>query len=781
MRRRPDRPPSKVSLRRTLALVAAALGFAAVGGAVVFVSLVWSGLPDVGDLDRYRPPLPSLVLDRTGVTIGRFVAERRQLVSLRDLPPHVVDAILAAEDDGFYRHSGIDVFGMMRAAVKNIQAGRIEQGASTITQQVAKNIFLNPERTYMRKLRDVALALQIEWTLGKDEILEIYLNQIYFGSGAYGIAEAAMTYFGKPVGSLSVSEAALIAGLPPAPSRRSPHVDPVAAEENRRSVVLRMRETGRLTKMEATAALAEKPKVVAPVRTAAFTDAAYFVEEVRQQVFEALGSELVLRGGLRIETTLDAQMQHEAVAAVRRGLDAMKKDGVKDRKGAGPEGALLALDVKSGDVLAMVGGYDFAKSRFNRAVQAKRQPGSAFKPFAYGAALEAGYPANATLYDYQVEFFNRATRKWWRPKNYSGEFRGPVSMTEAFARSLNNPTIRLVEEVGVDRVIDFARRAGIRSKLSRDLALVLGTNEVTLLELTSAYGTFARGGRARDPRLVRRVVDADGQVLLEDVKSADLPPRQSKKRIASVDAYLTTWLMREAVRSWYGTGHAAARLGGGVAGKTGSTNENRDAWFIGFTPDIVTGVWVGHDDRTPMARNRTGAGAALPIWTAFMQGALAGKRPPEFAIPDGLRFAGQSEETGEWVRSTVQHPGWVPVAADRRVRRARFVPAPFETNEEDLLPVLAAGMPGALPHLPGDPGAGGTAGAGRPGRAGGLIRPSALAPVGAGPPGDPIETPSTAPPPMPPGLGASVETASGSESGAIGAVDALAIDAPTSP
>jgi len=719
MPRRPARESSSPKVLRSIAIAAAAIGALALAGAGAFVSVVWSGLPDVGDLDRYRPPLPSLVVDREGVTIGRFVEERRQLIALRDLPPHVVDAILAAEDDGFYRHSGIDVFGMLRAAVANVRAGRIEQGASTITQQVAKNIFLNPERTYMRKLRDVALALQIEWTLDKDEILEIYLNQIYFGSGAYGIAEAATTYFGKPVGALSVSEAALIAGLPPAPSRRSPHVDPIAAEDNRRSVIERMRETGRLTRVAASAALDDRPEVVAPVRGGRFPDAAYFVEEVRQQIFEALGSELVLRGGLRIETTLDAEMQREAVAAVRKGLDAMAKDGIRDRKGRPAEGALVALDVKSGDVLAMVGGYDFAKSRFNRSVQAKRQPGSAFKPFAYGAALEAGFPANATLYDYQVEFRDRRTGKWWRPKNYSGEFRGPVPMVEAFARSLNNPTIRLVEEVGVDRVIDFARRAGIRSKLSRDLALGLGTNEVTLLELTSAYGTFARGGRAKDPRLVRRVVDADGQVLLEDLKAADLPPRTTTKRIASVDAYLTTWLMREAVRAWYGTGHRAARLGGGVAGKTGSTNENRDAWFIGYTPAIVTGVWVGHDDRSPMARHRTGAGAALPIWTAFMQDALDGRRPAEFAPPQGLRFAGQSEETGEWVRSTVQYPGWVPVAANRKVRRARFVPSPFEMPEEALLPVVAAGLPGALP--PGITGPG-------------------LAPVGAGPPPAPPAT-----------------------------------------
>ncbi|MEZ4280854.1 MAG: PBP1A family penicillin-binding protein [Myxococcota bacterium] len=722
---------------------------AIVGGGFALFSAVWSGLPDVADLDRYRPPLPSVVVDRHGVAIGRFVEERRALISLRDIPPHVIDAILAAEDDGFYRHSGIDLGGMLRAAVANARAGRIEQGASTITQQVAKNIFLNPERTYMRKLRDVALAIQIELTLDKDEILEIYLNQIYFGSGAYGIAEAAMTYFGKPVGELSVAEAALIAGLPPAPSRRSPHNDPEAAEANRRAVILRMRDTGRLSRSAASAALAENVEVVAPAPAVAFTDSAHFVEEVRQQVFDELGSELVLRGGLRIETTLDARLQREAVVALRSGLEAMRKDKVRDRQGRPAEGALVALDVKSGEVLAMVGGYDFESSRFNRAVQAKRQPGSAFKPFAYGAALEAGFPPNATLYDYQVEFRDRKTGKWWRPKNYNGRFRGPVPMAESFARSLNNPTIRLVEEVGVDRVIDFARRAGIRSPLSRDLGLGLGTNEVTLLELTSAYGTLARGGRARDPRIVRRVVDADENVLLENLVVVDLPPRTTKKRIAAVDAYLTTYLMKEAVRAWYGTAHGAARLGSAVAGKTGSTNENRDAWFLGYTPDVVTGVWIGHDDRSPMAKNRTGAGAALPIWTAFMERVLEGEKPRAFPVPDGLRFTGVSSETGEWVRSSVQYPGWVPVAANRRIREARFVPPPPSELEEGEVPIIAAAGGSAAPQAA-SAGSAGAVGAGMagPGTAAGVPPP-----VGAGPPHRSHEPQPSAPGASPPGAG----------------------------
>jgi penicillin-binding protein 1A len=655
-------------------------------GVLAFGALaaLWLSLPSVGDLSRYRPPLPSVVVDRHGKPIGVFVEQRRRLVTLRQIPRHVRDAFLAAEDDGFYRHLGVDPLAMLRAALANFRAGGVVQGGSTITQQLAKNLFLTSERSVLRKLQDAALAARIEWELDKDAILELYLNQIYLGSGAYGVAEAAQTYFGKPVTKLSVSEGAQLAALPRAPSRFSPHANPEAAEAGRRHVVVRMRETGRLDAAAANAALADKPTVLPPPPApAAYAEAAFFVEEVRQQLFDELGAETVLRGGLRIETTLDLRLQRAALAAVEAGLAAAESRARQAQREGAPEGALLAIDVPGGEVLAMVGGRDFSASRFNRAVQARRQPGSAFKPFCYGAALEAGYPPNATLYDYQYEYRDAATGKLWRPKNSTRHFRGPVAMSEAFARSLNNATIRLVDEVGVDAVIDFARRAGIRSPLRRDLGIALGTNEVTLLELTSAYGTFARGGAQRDPRLVRRVLDADGNVLRENLRSTELAESPSASGIRAADAYLTTYLMRETVRAWYGTGHRASVLGENVAGKTGSTNDNRDAWFIGFSPGIVAGVWVGNDDRTPMPRDQTGSGAALPIWTAFMERALRDAPPGDFRIPSGIAWAGVDPETGVRVVSPAQYPGWVPIAADRAMRRARFVPSPWKTAEPE--------------------------------------------------------------------------------------------------
>jgi penicillin-binding protein 1A len=666
---------------------------------VAIAALLWT-LPDIAGLERYRPPLSSVVLDRHGRPIGAFLEERRKLVTLAQIPRHVQDAFLAAEDASFYRHFGFDPFAMGRATLANVRARSVVQGGSTITQQLAKNLFLTSERTALRKLQDIALAIRIELTLEKREILELYLNQIYLGSGAYGVAEAAETYFGKPLARLDVSEAALIAALPKAPSRFSPHANPALAEQGRKLVIARMREMGSLSAAEAAAALADAPQVIPPPPAPlAYAEAAHFVEEVRQQLFEELGAETVLRGGLRIETTLDMRLQRAALRAVLGGLAEAEKRGKHAGLAQRPEAALLALDVATGDVLAMVGGRDFAASRFNRAVQARRQPGSAFKVFCYGAALEAGYPPDATLYDYQYQHRDK-TGKLWRPKNHSNRFRGPVSMSEAFARSLNNATIRLVNEIGVDATIDFARRAGIRSPIARDLGLALGTNEVTLLELTSAYTTFARGGKERAPRLIRGVYDAEGQRLRKGLRSSELPEREVSGRVSEVDAYLTTYLMRETIGASYGTGHRAAKLGAQLAGKSGTTNDNRDAWFIGFTPRVAAGVWVGNDDRTPMARDQTGAGAALPIWTAFMEEAIAGDPGAEFRAPEGIVWAGADPETGARVISSVHYGGWVPVAASRDRRRAKFVPSPWRQPEPELAPPSAIASQPAPPSVP---------------------------------------------------------------------------------
>jgi len=663
-------------------------------------------LPDVRALDEYRPALPSVVVDRHGRPIGEFASERRQLVALASLPAHVVHAFLAAEDEDFYEHPGIDADALLRAAWANLRGGRIVQGGSTITQQLAKMLFLGPERTLWRKAREAGLALQIEQRLGKDEILEIYLNHIYLGSGAYGVAAAARTYFDRDAAELTLGEAALLAGLPKAPSKLSPLVNPAGAEERRRWVLGRMGELGFVPADVLAAALAEPPRLHPAQPSEAFLASAYFVEEVRQALIERLGSEAVLRGGLRIETPLDLDLQRRAARAVRAGLEASQRR--TERRGApgagtglpGPQGALVALEVGSGEVLAWVGGYDFTANRFDRACQARRQPGSAFKTFAYGAALERGFPADTLVYDVQFEAKNRQLAGgFWRPRNSGNQLRGPVPLAEAFARSLNNASIRLANDVGVARIVDFARRAGIQSELPHDLGIVLGTAEVTPLELTTAYATFARGGRYAPPRFVRRVLDRSGATLLEDLALCDQEPAPGATGVSSVDAYLVTHLLGETVRNWYGTGHAAARLGPALAGKTGSTNENRDAWFVGYSPAVAAGVWVGRDDRAPMGRSESGTRAALPIWVDFMEAALAAYPSPRFARPEGVLFASHDAETGSRIVTRQAVPGWVPIASGRRTRSATVAELP------PALDPLAAPMLGgaALPAVAAPP------------------------------------------------------------------------------
>jgi len=668
-------------------------------GGLLALALLAAGfvaqLPELGSLDEYRPALPSVVVDRHGRAIGEFASERRQLVALGALPAHVVNAFLAAEDESFYEHGGLDAGALLRAAWANLRGGRIVQGGSTITQQLVKTLFLGPERTLWRKLREASLALQLEARLSKDEILEIYLNQIYLGSGAYGVAAAARTYFDRDVADLTLGEAALLAGLPKAPSALSPLVNPEGAEARRRLVLERMHAHGFVGDDEYAAALAQRPRLRPAAPSEAFLASAYFVEEVRQALVERLGAEAVLRGGLRIETPIDLELQRNAARALRAGLEASHRR--TNRGVPGPpavQGALVALEVPSGEVLAWVGGYDFRANRFDRACQAHRQPGSAFKTFAYGAALERGFPADTPVYDVQYEAKNqRLAGGFWRPRNAAQTLRGEVPLAEAFARSLNNASIRLANDVGVSRIVDFARRAGIHSPLAHDLGLVLGTSEVTLLELTTAYATFARAGRFSPPRFVRRVLDRRGEPLLGELDLCGGSAPAAAAGISPVDAYLVTHLLGEAVRAGYGTGHAAARLGPALAGKTGSTNENRDAWFVGYSPAVAAGVWVGRDDRRPMGGTETGSRAALPIWVDFMAAALAAHPSKGFARPDGVLFAGHDEETGLRLVTRERVPGWVPVASGRHMRAATVVEVPPE-----LLPATVLGA-GALPAV----------------------------------------------------------------------------------
>ena len=803
-------------------------GVLVVLGVAALFALWWTllrDLPDVETLADYRPPLTSTVLDRNGVPIGEFFEERRRLVELDEMPDYVVQAFLAAEDDTFYQHRGVDYVSIMRAAWAVVMAGGSKvQGGSTITQQLVKQMLLSPEQTYTRKIRELYLAQQVEERFDKQEILFLYLNHIYFGSGAHGIGEAARTYFGKQVSELEVGEAALLGGLPKKPGANSPFLDPVAAEERRHYVLGRMLEEGFIDAAQHEAGLA--PLELADPDADPFAASGYVVEEVRRRLVEILGNEIVLGGGLTIETTLDLDAQIAAVQAVQRGVEALDRrrgyrgplrevdpgalgaerafldeqnritggelpldffdaprEGVvisvdkntatvafgstteatviledaawahdaEDESKHGEEvklltevfspgdvarfrvlpaenddesalravlyqlpdaqGALISIDLATSEVVAMVGGYDFAESEFNRTIQAHRQPGSAFKPIVYAAAVAHGYTPASILHDRPVVYTDESSGFVFKPENYGRRFLGALTMTEALARSVNNAAIHLLRDVGIDRVMRFTETLGVRSPMERVLGLALGGSPVTLLELTRAYGVLGSGGRYVEPRLVARVMDRDGRVILENVALDPLAPvpepnfpdevkdaietareepeeeepepepapepvpardMDEEDEYAGLDlepdaprdlpgprkapaghvmhpseAYLAASMLRAVVEHPNGTGRRALRLGRPVAGKTGTTNDNTDAWFVGFSPEVATGVWVGIDEKQVLGRRETGGRAAAPIWVDFMEAALAERPVRDFEIPDDIVFARVDAKTGK--------------------------------------------------------------------------------------------------------------------------------------
>ena len=836
---------------------AVVLLLSAAAGSFTFYQLFLRDLPDPHSVADYQPSLATQVFDRNGEPIGEFFRERRRLVLLEDVPDHVVEAFIAAEDSNFYQHEGIDFQGVVRAAWRNFIGGEIKEGASTITQQVVKGLLLSPERTYTRKIREMILARRIEQRFSKEEILYLYLNQIYFGNGAYGISEAARSYFGKEVRELDLSEGAQLAGLPKAPSRYSPFYNPDQAEQRRRYVLQRMLEDGRIDAETHAETLAALPEFVDGSKPPAFEAAAYFTEEVRRFLVEQLGDDAVLQGGLRVETSLDLPLQQEAVAAVRGGLEALdRRNGyrgplrqvvagdipeeieriaeengeealslpfaqplvgvvtsvdeedqlarvalgggllgevrledvswarpldpdtrpreikkiekvfavgdvarfqaqpsdpeaeataedepvseeiaaadpdVADALPAGPlrlhlyqqpkvQGALLSLDVKTGEVLALVGGYDFAASEFNRVTQALRQPGSAFKPLIYGAALSVQAEDDAPLYtpasivhDRPKVYRDHRSGFVWKPKNYGRSFYGPITLRTALAKSVNNASVHLADEVGVGAVLEYAKRLGIESPLERSLGLALGTSGVHLLEITRAYAVFPNGGRRVVPIFVRRVLSRDGELLYERVPLGDTSG-QSAARVAPLEeevdapeeaavaeelpeadialedpappdgeeggdpdqlippeqAYLMVDMLRAVVNE--GTGVRARKLGAALAGKTGTTNDQADAWFVGFSPSVATGVWVGFDEIRFLGAGETGSRAALPIWIDYMRSALRAHPRDDFSVPGHNRivFARIDRDTGLLATRGTQETVFQPFIAGSEPRR----------------------------------------------------------------------------------------------------------------
>ncbi|MDA8121863.1 MAG: PBP1A family penicillin-binding protein [Deltaproteobacteria bacterium] len=602
-------------------------------GAVAALVLLakFGDFPSIDSAGAYRPSVSSKIYDRNNRVVMEIYLEKRSLVPYRSIPKHVVAAFVAAEDANFFRHRGVDFTAIARAVLKDILSGGFAQGASTITQQTVKTLFLTPEKSIRRKLKEIIMAYDIERKLTKEEILYLYLNQIYLGDGAYGVEAASRAYFGKGVGALSLSEGTMLAGLTQAPTRHSPRNHPDQAKARQRYVLRRMTELKFLTQGEADKAYKARITLAPPSNFR--SKSAYFLEYVRAYIQEKYGMEALYKTEMQIYTTIDARLQEAAHDAL---VDGVRRTEERN-KYKGLQGAILSIDPHTGGILAMVGGVDFATSQFNRAIQARRQAGSAFKPVIYSAALDKGMTVVSTVDDSPIELLRNET-ELWKPRNYDGTFLGPIPMIEALAKSRNLATVRLINEIGADSAIQMAKSLGFESPIERNLSIALGSSGVTPLEMCVAYATFANGGERPTPYFIREVRDGTGNVL----ESAE--PRL-KRAISPETAYLTVRMMQEVIRS--GTGMSARGLGRSLAGKTGTTNENTDAWFIGFSPDLVAGVWIGFDTPKPLGDRQSAAAVALPIWTRFMGYALPQLPDRDFTVPPGITFARVDHSTGK--------------------------------------------------------------------------------------------------------------------------------------
>ena len=617
-------------------------------GVIVFgiVSYVYftTDIPSVEALKTYAPPTVTQFYSDDGGVIEEFFIEKREVIPLSRMPDHLIQAFVAGEDARFFKHKGLDYVAILRALFRNIFSGEIVQGGSTITQQVVKSLLLTPEKSFSRKLREAILAYRIEKYLSKEEILFLYLNQIYLGHGAYGVATAAETYFGKQVEELTLAESALLAGLTQAPSRNSPFQNPDQAKKRQTYVLDRMAEEGSISSEDLQSALRTPLRLVSnPVSP--LENAPYFVEHVRKYVEEKYGKDALYKKGLRVYTTVDGGMQKAAEGVLELGLKEIEKRQKYSTQTASAslEGALISFDLDTGYVKALVGGRDYRRSQFNRVTQARRQTGSAFKPIIYAAALDRNYTPASIIVDSPILF------KWgdkeWRPKNFEREFRGAVTVRNALTHSVNVVTVKIAQDLGIDYLQDYARSLGISSPLHGDLSMALGSSALSLFELSKAYGVFANAGKTFRPIFVKKILDQQGNLLEENFPlflSQD--PLEDIQAISPQTAYLMTNLLQSVVQD--GTGWRAKSLGRPVAGKTGTTDQFCDAWFIGYTPELLTGVWVGFDEERSLGENETGSRAASPIWVNFMTKVLKDKPVQDFFIPDGIDFIEIDPRTG---------------------------------------------------------------------------------------------------------------------------------------
>jgi len=723
-------------------------------------------LPDFAPLKERNLNTYSIVYSEEDEVVGKFLMYNRIPIPYGQIPKQLVNAFVAAEDAEFFYHKGVDYKGILRAMFKNFLAGRIVQGGSTITQQVTKTFFLTPKKSLLRKLKEVAYAFGLERDLTKEEILTLYLNNIYLGNGAYGVEAAAESYFNKRVEQLNLAESAMMAGLVKAPSHYSPVSNLRKAKDRQAYVLTRMTELGFISQEQKEKAQGT-PLKIQPRQSAYFSKAPYFTEFIRHQVERKYGKEKLYEEGLRIYTSLDLSLQRAAQRSVDTGLRELdkrqgfrgplrtlssnevkgllsKKKGpltplpqneilegvilskddskkfynvwVEDRKGILPfsemswalnvkpsvsykpqrvktpadllhpgdvlyvrtreakkdlpplltleqeplaQGALLCLDPKTGYIRAMVGGRDFSESQFNRAISSRRQPGSAFKPIIYAAALEKGYTPSTILMDSPIEYSDPDGETYWAPKNYDKGFMGPITFRNALAHSRNVVTVKILEDIGVGFALKFIKRLGIESPIKRDLSIALGTSGVSMLELTSAFAVFANGGEKIKPVFIKKIVTMKGEVLEENTpytetgmeekeeesETSETPASVLKERaISPQNAFIMTHLLEGVVQ--HGTGQRAKVLGRPVAGKTGTSSDYSDAWFIGYTPSVLAGAWVGFDDKTSLGKNETGARAALPIWISFMNQALKNTSVETPKPPSGIKFVRVNIETG---------------------------------------------------------------------------------------------------------------------------------------
>jgi len=571
---------------------------------------IWAGVAVVGVVAYYGAQLPSAsswnIPDRPpNVKIlsvdGRLLANRGatggEEVGLHEMSPYIPQAVIAIEDRRFYSHFGVDPIGLVRAAFQNVVTGDVSQGGSTITQQLAKNLYLQPDRTLKRKVQEALLAIWLERKYTKNQILEMYLNRVYFGSGAYGVEAASRRYFGKSAREVDLASAALLAGLLKAPSRLSPARDPQAAEARAQTVLSAMRSQGMIGDSELAAAISAPA-----VRAASFWTGSehYVADRIMEELPGLIGP---VEKDVVVTTTIDLELQKAAEKSIQTAINE------KGKELAVSQAALVSID-RAGGVRAMVGGYDYAHSQFDRASEARRQPGSAFKPFVFMAAMEQGRSPTSVRNDAPVQIAN------WRPSNYQNKYLGPITLAEALARSSNSVAAQLTMEVGPKTVAEVATRMGIESKLRADGSIGLGTSEVTPLELTAAYVPFANGGYRPEIYFIEKVTDASGKVLFQEQGSN--PPRVASPEIIGMMNYMMAGTIS------YGSGRSAS-FDWPAAGKTGTTQDSRDAWFVGYTANLVTGIWVGNDDGKPT--KATGSSLPARMWKEFMVEAHRGLKP----------------------------------------------------------------------------------------------------------------------------------------------------------